>query len=202
MTHEETQDIKAAVERAVRQDQHLWVEAPAGAGATVLARYYHALQQPLEPGVAADVDLDYRSSGLEPPTGVPFRAPHYTVSVPGMLGTAHRLGELQLAQAGVLCLSDVVEFRQALVGAIGRTLPLTSNAPQLVATVMPCPCGKGGWLGAQSGSIACSCGSDDRERFARRVERTKALLPIDWVTVRFGDRLELDLVHEMQSATA
>jgi magnesium chelatase family protein len=191
MTNEETQEIKAAVERAVRQDQHLWIEAPAGAGGTILARYFHALHGPLPAELRQLVKLTYARTQLEPPAGPPLRAPHHTVSRAGLLGANGRLGELHLAAGGVLYLSDVVEFRRSLLAELGRQLR-ELYPTQLVASTMPCPCGQ----------LACSCPAGERERFGRRIADAKQALPVGWATVRFRDRLDLDLVHEMQSAVA
>jgi magnesium chelatase family protein len=189
MTHEESQNIKEAVERAVRQDQHLWIEAPAGAGGTILARYFHALHGPLPAELAQLVKLTYARTQLEPPSGVPLRAPHHTVSHAGLFGHNGRLGEMHLAAGGVLYLSDVVEFRRSHLDELERNLR-ELYPTKLVASTMPCPCGH----------LACVCDADDRERFGRRISAAKQALPVGWATVRLDTALDIAVARELLAA--
>jgi magnesium chelatase family protein len=195
------QDIKAAVEHAAAERQALWIEAPAGAGATIMARYYHSLQPELTGSAAARMGKTYARAGLELPpwaNRVPFRVPHFTASIAGLVGTKSggvsaawgRPGELQLAAFGVLYLADVPEFRRAGLVALGQHLAaLEAEArPLVVASALPCPCGQ----------LACSCDAAARARFAERSEILKGLLPLGWATVRIDRRLaDLGVVREM-----
>lgn len=95
----------------------------------------------------------------------PFRAPHHTVSIAGLIGTpmrttrAHRSeidnhwpsrpGEVALAHGGVLLLDELPEFSRRAVEAIGDCVKcgtdfgLFQSVPRvIVATANHCPCGE------------------------------------------------------------
>ena len=117
----------------------------------------------------------------------PFRAPHYTVSQAGLLGstvTQHavpcrvlgprggrcdcrkervfRSGELQLARHGVLFLDEIAEFsRAALQGLACEWRAMAGGRPVLVASSLPCPCG---FRGRRRGPT-CSCSPEAIERY-------------------------------------
>lgn len=75
-----------------------------------------------------------------PWAGLPFRAPHYTVSEGGMIGTLAKVwvvdafkrerrkverlrpGEVSLAHGGVLLLDELHEFRLGVIGALADVL--------------------------------------------------------------------------------
>ncbi len=61
-----------------------------------------------------------------PLRGVPFRAPHHTVSEAGMLGGGNpvRPGEVSLATGGVLCLDEAHEWRRSV---LAQTLETTKR---------------------------------------------------------------------------
>lgn len=100
----------------------------------------------------------------------PFRAPHHTVSVDGLVG-AKRPGEISLAHNGVLLLDEVNEFRSGALhpllrafnrGTAGEDFPAV---PRLViGTAQPCACGYQG-----SSLRACSC-------TPRQLDRYRAML--------------------------
>ncbi len=99
----------------------------------------------------------------------PFRAPHHSISVAGLVGGGSRVprpGEVSLAHLGVLFLDDLPEFARAAVEALRRPLEagevtvvrsgVSLRFParfQLAAASNPCPCG---YLG--DGERPCRCG--------------------------------------------
>lgn len=154
-----------------------------GAGKTMRAREI-ASECGLWWGRDVDRAYAYRVAGLGEPTltTAPFRAPHHSVSVQGMIGKlqGHRFrpGELQLAHGGVLFLDQPQEFSREvreLVEAAWNWQRTTHSSPAcdikgrismqqnvlyvptvftLVVASTPCPCG---WRGARIRGSECPC---------------------------------------------
>jgi magnesium chelatase family protein len=105
-----------AVRDAVRGGRDVLLVREPGAGATLLARRVVGLLPALAPEAREEIAQIWSASGLpvSPALGRPFRAPHHTVSVAGLVGGTHP-GEVTLAHGGVLFLDEVNELsRQAL----------------------------------------------------------------------------------------
>jgi hypothetical protein len=69
----------------------------------------------------------------------PLRAPHHTVSLPGMIGRVDKYGErkpgeVQLARRGVLLIEDVTEFRPNILSSSLDAM-LASGAMIVLSTV-------------------------------------------------------------------
>jgi magnesium chelatase family protein len=108
----------------------------------------------------------------------PFRAPHHTISAPGLVGggTPPRPGEASLSHHGVLFLDELSEFARPSLEALRqpledghvtivrgqRVLELPTRF-MLVAASNPCPCGFAG-VGDR-----CGCGEADLRRYRRRL---------------------------------
>jgi magnesium chelatase family protein len=134
---------------------------PPGSGKTMLARRMPGILPPLTLDEALAVTRIHSVAGLLDPGAPlvvrrPFRAPHHTVSAPGLVGGGRvpRPGEVSLAHHGVLFLDEVCAFapsaldalRQPLEeGTIDVTRSMTSARfparPLLVCAGNPCPCG-------------------------------------------------------------
>jgi magnesium chelatase family protein len=117
-----------------------------------------------------------------PPSGLiarpPYRAPHHTVSLVGMVGggtATLRPGEISLAHCGALFLDELGEFPQTVLDSLRQPLEeavvRVSRARAavtlpcrflLIAATNPCPCG-GGPPGA------CHCDDAARNRYFRRL---------------------------------
>jgi magnesium chelatase family protein len=107
----------------------------------------------------------------------PFRAPHHSVSLVGMIGggtSAMRPGEVSLASDGVLFLDELGEFAPSVLDALRQPLEegvvrvsrarTTLSLPArflLVAAANPCPCGAGA-------PGVCVCDDAARARYLRR----------------------------------
>jgi len=110
----------------------------------------------------------------------PFRAPHHSVSIAGLLGggSVHlRPGEVSLAHHGVLFLDELTEFRRDALEGLRQPLEdgrvvVTRGAGSvefparftLVAAANPCPCGFDG-----DRRRACRCRPDRVELYQQKL---------------------------------
>ncbi|MGH7389209.1 MAG: YifB family Mg chelatase-like AAA ATPase, partial [Candidatus Rokuibacteriota bacterium] len=100
---------RRALEIAAGGGHNLLLLGPPGGGKTMLARRLTSILPPLTDDEALEVSAIWSVAGLLPPRGGlvrarPFRAPHHTISVAGLVGggTVPRPGEVTLAHRGVL----------------------------------------------------------------------------------------------------
>ena len=102
----------------------------------------------------------------------PFRAPHHTVSETALVGSrvTHHLGEVGLANLGVLFLDEVPEFKRAALetllqvvedGFVPSHQSPTATIPHLVASMLPCACGRPG--------DRCTCSTENSLRYLNRL---------------------------------
>jgi magnesium chelatase family protein len=120
---------KRALEIVAAGGHHLLMVGPPGVGKTLLARALPALLPPLSPAEALEVTRIHSVAGLVAPgAGLararPFRAPHPTVSLTGLLGggPVPRPGEVTLAHHGVLFLDELPDFRRDAIEALRAPL--------------------------------------------------------------------------------
>lgn len=137
---------------------------PPGCGKTLSLQKFHALLPKLRYSEALPVTRIYSLAGLLKPEQNliekrPFRRPHQTASLEGMIGGGPycRPGEVSLAHNGVLFLDEGAEFRSNVLQALrvpleegrvslsraGRNTSFPASF-QLLIAANPCPCGNFG----------------------------------------------------------
>ncbi len=164
---------RRALEIAAAGGHHVALVGPPGVGKTMLARRLAGILPPMSADVRLDVSRIHSAAGLLSPsrprvTTRPFRAPHHTTTVAGLIGGGWPpvAGEVSLAHGGVLFLDELTEFRRLAIDALREPLEegvirLTRGRYrlafparfQLVAAMNACPCG---YLGHPTRECVCT----------------------------------------------
>ena len=176
--------LKRALQIAAAGRHHALLFGPPGSGKTMAARRMPGILPPLSGRQALEVTRVHSvagtlGAGASLITRPPFRMPHHSASLEGLIGGGRmqRPGEVSLAHGGVLFLDETPEFRTALLQALRE--PLESREVtvvragysvrypagfQLICAANPCPCGN---LGRDA--AVCLCSPADVHRYWRRL---------------------------------
>ncbi len=173
-----------AMEIAAAGGHNVLLIGSPGTGKSMLAERLPGILPPLSGQEQIEASLVHSAAGLLEErqsllSARPFRAPHHSVSLAGLIGGGRppRPGEASLAHNGVLFLDELPEFSRNALEALrqplesGRIVVVRAEGRvvfparfQLVAAMNPCPCGR--LLDPRGG---CTCSRGAVERYLSRV---------------------------------
>lgn len=181
------QEAKRALLIAAAGRHNIIVCGPPGVGKTMLMHRLPSLLPKLDESAALEVMKIYSVAGKLQTNAVqlqsipPFRAPHHSISIAGLIGggAIPQPGEITLAHHGVLFLDELPEFSRHVLELLRqpleeRTVTLSRARSHitypasflLAASYNPCPCG---FYRFETESNYCSCSQKLIQRYRAKL---------------------------------
>ncbi len=175
---------KRALEIAAAGGHNLCMSGPPGSGKTMLAKRVSSILPSLSFEESLETTQVYSVAGLlkeQMPlvTQRPFRAPHHTISAPGLVGGGARPepGEVSLAHNGLLFLDELPEFKRNVLEVLRQPMEdgvvrisragakfTYPSVFMLISAMNPCPCGYYG-----DSVRECTCTTAQIQRYRGRI---------------------------------
>ena len=170
------------MEIAAAGGHNLLLMGSPGCGKSMMAKRLPTILPSLSIRESIDITRIYSAVGMLKSASLinhrPFRAPHHSISLAGMIGTARLCpGEVSFAHHGVLFLDELAEFRRDVLESLRVPLEdgevLLSRAAgqvrfpakcSIVAAANPCPCG---WR--YHPSKPCTCSPTSIQRYESKL---------------------------------
>ena len=176
--------VKRAMLVSAAGGHHCLLMGPPGSGKTMAAQRLPSILPPLTLAESLDTTKIHSVSGeTQPGQGLmrfrPFRAPHHSASLPGLIGggTVPRPGEISLSHNGVLFLDEAPEFPRQLLETLRQPLEDgtvtisraagTETFPArmiLILSMNLCPCGRRG-----DPRRTCRCSPNQIESYVGKI---------------------------------
>jgi magnesium chelatase family protein len=180
-------DAKYALEVAAAGGHHLMLSGPKGAGKTTLAERLPGLLPDLTVEEALELSAIYSLAGCLPSgqtvmTRPPFRAPHHSATMTGVLGGGSgrvHPGEVSRAHTGALFLDEFPLFRTDIIEGLreplesgevtiarGDEIATFPARTMVVLACNPCPCGE---YHPTNRDNRCDCPEVRRREYRRKI---------------------------------
>ncbi len=176
---------KRALEIAAAGHHNVLLVGPPGSGKSMLLKQLPSILAPMNKQALINTLKIHSISTKEGlpkkcPTLRPFRAPHHSVSMAGMIGggtPSPMPGEISLAHNGVLFLDEMAEFPRQILESLRQPLEdhqvtisranISLQYPAqfiLAATMNPCPCGY-----YKDPQTPCTCRSNEIQKYWKKI---------------------------------